>query len=404
VWLVILFFLIVLIAALVSLAIALMPEKFFNKPLFEVPAIVPPSPFEETPLQKVLEDQTTFLEQTHEHFTGRLRITTAVLATEAGLVTAREAERMGLDPENLRVMLELSEKLVGETDSNEFAEAVRHLSNIVKDTIAKVMAAADTTGAAGSIFIAGSLTLPVGTLVGPLLAAMVAWVSLAIAANQAAENAAQRRNILAIATLIESNTIAEFERAYEAARSHISRAADHPMALYLAQRDLNVTRGTWLIRLTETIDNAPKPFETTWLGRKGSRSTEFDNYISEGFAPVGRYLMIGVFADFFVAEKLDCLQAFSNALDLDIYHINKARAALRKRMVAEGIAAERRSGAALILRWLDERSVYLEALSQEVKLIARFSRTSTLPFKRRVRYLGLRCANEIRKRMPPRRQ
>ena len=37
--------------------------------------------------------------------------------------------------------------------------------NIVKDTIAKVMAAADTTGAAGSVFVAGSLTLPVGTLV-----------------------------------------------------------------------------------------------------------------------------------------------------------------------------------------------------------------------------------------------
>ena len=172
------------------------------------------------------------------------------------------------------------------------------------------------------------------------------------------------------------------------------------MALYLAQRDLNVTRGTWLIRPTGTIDNAPKPFGTTWLGRKGPRSTEFDNYISKGFAPVGRYLMIGVFADFFVAEKLDCLHGFSNALDLDVYRINKARAALRKRMVAEGIAAERRSGAALILRWLDERSVYLEALSQEVKLIARFSRTNTLPFKRRVRYLGLRCANEIRKREP----
>ena len=118
----------VLIAGLVSLTIALMPEKFFNKPLFEVPAIVVlPSPFEETPLQKVLEDQTTFLEQTHVHFTGRLLITTAVLATEASLFTAREAERMGLDPENLRVMLELSEKLAGETDSNEFAEAVRHL-------------------------------------------------------------------------------------------------------------------------------------------------------------------------------------------------------------------------------------------------------------------------------------
>ena len=284
-WLFILF-LTVLIAALVSLAIAFMPEKFFNKPLLRVPTIAPPSPFEETPLPKVLEDQTSFLEQTHEYFTGRLRITTAVLATEARLVTAREVDRMGLDPQNLRTILELSEKLAQETDSNEFAEAVQHLFNIVKDTIAKVMAAADTTGAAGSVFFAGSLTLPVGTFVGPFLAAMVAWVSLAIAANQAAENAAQRRSILAIATLIESNIIAEFERAYESARSHISRAADHPMALYLAQRDLNVTRGTWLICLTQTIENAPSPFQTTWLGRKGRRSTEFDNYISEGFAPV----------------------------------------------------------------------------------------------------------------------
>jgi len=77
---------------------------------------------------------------------------------------------------------------------------------------------------------------------------------------------------------------------------------------------------------------------------------------------------------------------------------------IREWIEAEGIAAERRSGAALILRWLDERSAYLEALSQEVKLIARFSRTSPLPFKRRVRYLGLRCASEIGKRMPRRRQ
>jgi len=336
VWLLVLF-LISLIAALASVAIELMPEEFFSKPLLGIPSI-PPSPFEETPLQKVLEDPATFIEQTHEYFTQRLRITTAVLATEARLVTHREIDRMGLDPENIRTIIELSEKLVNDTDGEKAAELVQRLFNIVKDTIAKVMAA-DTTGAAGSFFIAGFLTVPGGSFIGPFLAAMVAWVSFAIAANQAAENAAQRRNILAIATLIESKIIAEFERAYEVARSHISGAEDHPMALYLAQRDLNVTRGTWLIRLTETIENAPSPFETTWLGNKGERSAEFDNYIATGFAPVERYLVIGVFADSFVAEKLDCLQGFSNALELDIYHINKASAALRKRMVGEGIGA-----------------------------------------------------------------
>lgn len=128
---------------------------------------------------------------------------------------------------------------------------------------------------------------------------MIAWMSLAIAANQAAENAAQRREIQAIASMVESNTIAEFEVAYETARTSLSRFPDHPGTLLAAQGDLNVAKRTWVLHLVKTMENAPSPFEKTLSGGKGGRSPEFDNYISRGFAPVGRYLVVGVFCRFF---------------------------------------------------------------------------------------------------------
>jgi len=154
----------------------------------------------------------------------------------------------------MRIIVELSEKLVHEKEGDELAETVRQLSNIVKDALAK--ATADTTGIAGSIIMISS-----PTLIGPFIAIAIAWLSLAIAANQAAENAAQRREIEAIGLLIESRIIAEFEVAYDTARTSLSAFSDQPVPLAVAQRDLNVAKRTWAVHLAKAIENAPSPIE-----------------------------------------------------------------------------------------------------------------------------------------------
>lgn len=114
-----------------------MPENFFSKSPLGIP-IVPPPLSNRLRFRRFLKIQRLFLGKLHEYFTARLRITTAALATEARLIPPREAAGMGLDPEKMRAMLELSEKLVREKDGEEFAEAARHLFNIVKDAIAKL--------------------------------------------------------------------------------------------------------------------------------------------------------------------------------------------------------------------------------------------------------------------------
>jgi hypothetical protein len=236
------------------------------------------------------------------------------------------------------------------------------------------------------------------TLIGPFIAIAIAWLSLAIAANQAAENAAQRREIEAIGLLIESRIIAEFEVAYDTARTSLSAFSDQPVPLAVAQRDLNVAKRTWAVHLAKAIENAPSPFKRTIFGNRGARSPEFDNYILKAFAPLGRYFMIGTFANFYVSEKQDLLKGFSDTIELDIHYLEQARAVLRKRMAAEGIVAERTTRAAFILRWLDERIIYLKAFSEEVKFVTRFARTRRLGLERRVRYISVRCTLELRKR------
>jgi hypothetical protein len=383
--------LIVLIA--LAVAIKLLPEAIFTVPLRGAVIPTPRPPIADVSLADAVGDERAYFERAHVFFRLRLQAIAPRLQMETELLTAHDAREAGLDPDKVKAMEELAEKIANATEDSEFTEAAQHLVEIVKECIGKLLEAADTAGdAAGTVALAGSLV----PLIGPLFAVMVACASMAVASRQARETASIRRGIADIANLLGSRTTAEFEQAYIKAQSDFGSTPRDRLSLLLAQRDLNVAKRTWLIQFVKKIESAPNPYESRFIFFS-KRVTDFDRHISEGFAPVARYLAIGVFADFFITDDLGNRAEFLNTLTQDLHYLTEARNTLEERMRRASIQGELDTPAALIYQWLNERCAYYEAFAKAVTFIPTLPQKYRVTFTRRVRYLALLVSIKISK-------
>jgi hypothetical protein len=385
----------VAVIAGICLGINLFPKRFFEAPLASTKIVVMRSPVQTTPLPDAIANESAFLQQSHKYCEFRLRAALTRFETEARLATPRELKGAGLDPEKIKIVIELSAALVHETNSDDFAKTMERLLRALKGLVVRIAETTDGTyEVAHCLAVAGSLA----PLIGPAFALMVAYTSLAMVKRQARESATLRRNLFTIANLIESGTISKFEIAYETIQGNFQRACPESLPLVVARTNMNNAMREWLHHFVARIENAPSPIEQGWFSVR--RTTEFDGYIAGGFAPIARYFLIGIFTDFMIAEKLGGTHEFLTTLTNHVFYLKTAKEALRKRMVAAGIEHETTSVAASIAVWLNERCMYLDCLVEKLRSTPTFQVADTptkLTFRRKVRYLVLRCAIVVRR-------
>lgn len=384
----------VAVIAGLGLLINLIPRRFFDAPLCTAKVAGPPPPLKTTSLRDA--NEIAFVQQTHKYLAFRLRTIMIRFNREARLLTPGALKNAGIDPEKMKIVIELSETIIHERNNDDFTKAIEYLSEELRKLFVNLAEIADDTYVRYAA-VAGTLA----PLIGPAWAIMVAYLSFAIVARQEEESVALRRSLSDIANLIESGVISHFEIAFETIQNNFQTGHSDNVSVRMSQINLNEAMRQWLHHFEACIGEAPSPITARWLGWFGRKRTfAFDKYIAARLAPIARYLLIGIGSDFMLAEELGCIPGFLNTLLQHASCLKDARDALRTRMAYAGIQDETTSIAASIAEWLDERCLYLDSLSE--KLVGMptcpiSAIPAKLTFERRVRYLVLRGGVAIRR-------
>jgi hypothetical protein len=302
----------------------------------------------------------------------------------------------GIDPEKIKIIIELTETIIHERNNDDFTKAVEDLFETLRKVATRIAEIADDPGLRYAA-MAGTLA----PLIGPVWAVMVAYTSFAIVRRQEQESAALHRGFSDISNLIETGILSKFEIAFETIQNNFQTEGSNSVSLSMSQVNLNEAIRHWIRHFEASIQEAPSPIAPRYLGLFGrKRTTAFDKYIAARFAPVAEYLLIGILTDFMLAEEWRCIPGFLNTAAQHAFYLKSAREALRKRMADAGIEQEATSVAASIAVWLDERCLYLDSLTQKLKempICRVASKPADLTFGGRVRYLVLRGGIVIRR-------
>jgi hypothetical protein len=286
--------------------ICLIPKRFFDATLYVPKVVASGSPLKTWSLRKAIADQQMFLKLTNEYLDFRFRPLLVRLNAEARLLTPAASHDAGINPEEMKIVAELTESLIDHY-KRDATEALELLFDAVKNIVVKLSKIRDDTyEVARCIAVAG----PLIPMVGPALAFMVAYASFAIIMRQEKESAALHRGLSEISNRMETNTRSKFETAYESIGSEFRSEAAENWCLMLAQRNMKTAIREWLGHLVTSIQNAPNPIEPRVL-RSGKRTMDFDRYIAVRLAPLDEHLSIGIATDFMVADGLGVFLDFS---------------------------------------------------------------------------------------------
>jgi hypothetical protein len=108
----------VAVIAGLCLLINLIPRRFFDAPLCTAKVAGPPPPLKTTSLRDA--NEIAFVQQTHKYLAFRLRTIMIRFNTEARLLTPGALKNAGIDPEKMKIVIELSETIIHERNNDDF--------------------------------------------------------------------------------------------------------------------------------------------------------------------------------------------------------------------------------------------------------------------------------------------